>query len=125
MTTYIFNADGKCVSQSHNLRGLFVRACIYGGVTSLDCHVFDNATVDIQISPGDTRTHSRPTGYLVAHFAGGQYAETWFSCGSHLIEWARERVKPRKNSWFSGASVNIINRGAWVNLQPGKKGATE
>ena len=116
MTTYIFNAENKCVSQSHNLRGLFDWARRAGGVTRIECHVFPFTPYEYEISKGKTIKGRRPDGYLIAHMNGGHRAETWFVDGGHLVDWARDRVKPRRNSWFSGASVDVINHAEWVDM---------
>jgi hypothetical protein len=125
MTTIIFNSDGRPVSQSHNLAGLFTWARRAGGVTAMQCHVFPFTDASYPLSVGDPREKwmraSRPRGYLVATLANGFRAETWFSCGSHLVDWARVRAKPRRNSWFSGASVDVIHHDAWVNMGCGGK----
>lgn len=113
MTTIIFNAEGKPVSQSRNLRGLFDWARKAGGVRILQCHVLPAADASYPLTAGAPRSEwvkaTRPTGYLVAILANGYRAETWFVCGSHLVDWARERARPRRNSWFSGAGVEILS----------------
>ena len=118
MTTYILNSDGKCVSQSHNLAGLFTWARRAGGVLILECHAFPWTSADYELSPGGRIVKgSRPQGYLVAHLRNGYRAGTWFSCGSHLHEWAIDRAKPRRNSWFSGAQVTLEKHAEWFNFE--------
>ena len=121
MTTYIFNADRKCVSQGQNLAVLFTWARRAGGVTRIDCHVMPSADASYPLSAGDPPEKwvwaTRPTGYMVAHLANGYRAETWFSCGSHLVDWARDRAKPNRASWFSGCQVEVTQHGAWFNPQ--------
>jgi hypothetical protein len=116
MTTYIFNADNKCVSQSHNLAGLFTWARRAGGVISLECHSFPwTAGPEYKIGDRTIKTR-RPTGFLRAHLQNGYRAETWFTCGSDLSEWAADRVKPRRNSWFSGAMVSHVKHDQWFDI---------
>ncbi len=120
MTTIIFNAENKPVSQSKNLRGLFEWARRAGGVLRLVCHTFPCTDASYPLSPNDPSDKwvkaSRPTGYLIAHLANGYRAETWFVCGSHLIDWANDRVKPNRRSWFAGATVETIDHDQWINL---------
>lgn len=120
MTTHIFNASNKCVSQSRNLAGLFTWARRAGGVTRMECHTFQDTDASYPLAPSDAREKwvkaARPTGYLIAHLANGHRAETWFADGSHLIDWARARAKPRRNSWFSGALIEIRKHTEWCNI---------
>ena len=117
MATYIFNAERKCVSQSRNLRGLFEWARRAGGVKTMHCHVYPETDACYPLSKDDTRDKwvkaSRPTGFLCAEFANGYRAFTWFACGSHLTDWARNRAKPSRVSWFAGAAVNVIQHETW------------
>ena len=116
MTTIVFDTTGRCVSQSRNLRGLFDWARRAGGVTRLECHTFPYTRADYPLSPGGQVVRAtRPQGYLIAHLANGYRAETWFSCGAHLEEWARDRAKQRLNSWFAGASVDVTAHDEWEN----------
>lgn len=125
MTTIIFNAQNKVVSQSHNLAGLFTWARRAGGVTRMVCHTFPWTAANYPLSPNDPPEKwikaTRPTGYLIAHLKNGYRAETWFSCGSHLVDWANGRAKPRRNSWFAGSSVDVINHDAWIDMGCGGK----
>lgn len=120
MTTLIFDTADKCVSQSHNLAGLFTWARRAGGVIRMQCHVFPHTDASYPLSPNDPPEKwvkaSRPQGYLIAHLANGYRAETWFSCGSHLVNWAKGRAKPRRNSWFAGAWVEVVEHAEWVNM---------
>lgn len=125
MTTIIFNRENQPVSQSRNLRGLFEWARRAGGVSRIVCHTFPHTDASYPLSPNDPRDKwvkaSRPTGYLVAHLCNGYRAETWFSDGSHLTDWAHDRVKPNRRSWFSGATVEVIAHAEWVNMGCGGK----
>jgi len=80
------------------------------------CHSFPWTSADYELSPGKVIKSSRPQGYLVATLANGFTVETWFTCGSHLIDWANDRAKPRRNSWFSGATVETVNHPAWFDV---------
>lgn len=120
MTTIILDGAGACVSQSHNLRGLFDWARRAGGVVRMVCHTFPHTDASYSLSPGGPVVPAtRPRGYLVAHLANGYRAETWFTCDSHLVEWARDRAKPRRNSWFSGASVDVVQHDVWRDISAG------
>lgn len=117
MTTYIFNNENKRISQSRNLRGLFEWARRAGGVKALHCHVYPNTDASYPLSPDDPRDKwikaTRPTGFLCADLANGYRAVTWFSCGSHLLDWAHDRAKPSRVSWFAGATIDVIRHDEW------------
>lgn len=96
MTTIIWDTDRKCVSQSHNLRGMFDWARRLGGVTSINV---------IRLHDENDR---RPGAYVVATYRNGYTAETYFCDGSNAVDWANERSKasPRR-SWFAGCTVVV------------------
>lgn len=120
MATHVFNAAGEYVSQGRNLAVLFAWARRAGGVTRMTCHTFPWTDASYPLSPGKPDSEvvkaSRPTGFLIAHLANGYRVETWFCDGSHLLDWANARVKPRRNSWFSGAIVEAIKHDKWANV---------
>jgi hypothetical protein len=72
MTTYIFNPAGECISQSHNLRGMFDRAR-GDGVRAIE-------VTRLNDGPG------RPGAFVVARYQSGNYAQTYFVCGSHAVD---------------------------------------
>lgn len=115
MSTVVFNDEGKCVSQSHNLRGMFEWARRAGGVRVIECHTFPHTdasyTVGNRVIPA-----TRPEGYVIVRYANGYRAETWFSCAAHLIDWATDRVKPNRASWFAGASLSFVRHAAWRDM---------
>lgn len=116
MTTYIFNRAGECIGQSHNLRGMLDRAR-GDGVRCIEVHHLDDGA------------DRRPGAYVRAHYRSGNFAETYFVCASHALEWARERSasSPRK-SWFAGCEVREITHaaGSWnYEAAPGVLGPLE
>jgi hypothetical protein len=46
---------------------------------------------------------------VIAHYKNGDYAETYFCSGSHAVEWANDRAKPHRASWFAGCKVVVQN----------------
>lgn len=127
MTTYILNPANRCVSQSHNLRGMFDWARRAGGVTRIECHTFPATDASYPLSAGDPPEKwvraTRPEGFVIAHLANGYRAMTWFSDGGHLIDWANDRAKPNRASWFAGASVDVTKHDTWRDMMAETLGA--
>lgn len=95
MTTIIRDASGKPVSQSHNLRGVLDGARKYGGVTRLRLHM---------VKQDHPEGATRPDGFIVADYANGFTAETYFVSHSHMCTWARSKHE-RRGTWFTGCSI--------------------
>ena len=109
MTTYIFNSAGACIGQSHNLRGMLERAR-GDGVTAIE-------VTQLNDGPG------RPGAFVVARYRSGNYAQTYFACGSHAVDWATERShSSARRSWFAGCKIitRSVPTGEWsYKLNPG------
>ena len=102
VTAFIFNSDRVCVSQSHNLAGVFNWARRTGGVSSI--HVY-------KLNEGS----NRPGALVRVIYRTGHFAETYFVSGSHAAEWAVSRSNLGRNSWFSGCGVSVVDvaPGTW------------
>ena len=113
MSVFIFNAQGERIAQYRNLAGMNTHARTQGGVTRLQ--VF-------RLSDGP----DRPGGFVVCHYTNGAWAETYFTDGRVMEEWAfMRRSATPKRSWFAGCTLDVqtVAPGQWdYDAPPGHKG---
>lgn len=88
----VFNEQGECVRQSHNLRGILSHAS-GRGVSRIHVDALDEG-------------HKRPGAMVTVFYLGGHFGKTYFVDGSHALDWAKaySKASPRR-SWFGGCEV--------------------
>ena len=94
----VYSADGRCISNSHNLRGILEHARKQCGVRAINVYKLND------------EAERRPGAWLCIVYQTGAVGQTFFASASHAVEWAEQQSKlsPRRSFW-GGCKVLVYD----------------